>query len=495
MKKYIIILTIISATLLAGCQDFLKEAPVDRFVGDNFYKSTADAEAGVYGVYQILYNIYRRNILLLNDLPADDHKNGIGMPNQFLVDLEFLRHTAENTFVRDNWRNHYSGIQRANTVIANISKMSIPEVTKKRLIAEASFLRALYYFNLVRFHGDVPLSLGIESIQDALIPRTPKADVYAQIIKDLKLAETDLPKTVDAANQGRATAGAAKVLLGKVYLTQKSFQAAADKLAEVVNNEGQYNYGLHPKFSDNWTEATENGRESVFTIELMESPGTSNSQMALQGPKFSVPGGAVPGYIGCNEADIPTVDLCNSFEPGDTRKNVTIKTDFLSPKTGKIVVASIPLFAKYWQEGLLATGQCNINMHILRYADALLMYAEAMNEVGKTTESAAVLNRVRERAFGDKTHNVTGLGKDALREKIYQERRLELSNEGQRWFDLVRTDRFVQVMKAHGEKEAKLAESNKTTISANVKDYQVLFPIPQVELDINSALTQNPGWN
>ena len=494
MKKYIIFLSIFSAAIVSGCQNFLQEAPVDRFVGDNFYKSTADAEAGVYGVYQQLYSIYRRNILLLNDLPADDHKNGIGMPNQFLVDLEFLRYTAENTFVRDNWRQHYTGIQRANTVIANISKMTIPDATKKRLIAEASFLRGLYYFNMVRFYGDVPLSLGIESIQDALISRTPQAEVYAQIIKDLKTAETDLPKTVDATNQGRATAGAAKILLGKVYLTQKNFQAAADKLAEVVQNEGQYNYGLHPAFADNWRDATENGKESVFTIELMEAPGVVNTQMALEGPKFSVPGGAVPGYIGCNEADIPTVDLVNSYEAGDTRKATTFKTDFLSPKTGKIVVSSIPLFAKYWQEGLTITNNCSINMHILRYADALLMYAEALDEVGKTTEATAVLNRVRERAFGDKTHNVADLGKDALREKIYLERRLELSNEGQRWFDLVRTGRFVATMKAHGEKEAQLAEKNKTTITANVKDYQVLFPIPQVELDINKALVQNPGW-
>ncbi len=133
-------------------------------------------------------------------------------------------------------------------------------------------------------------------------------------------------------------------------------------------------------------------------------------------------------------------------------------------------------------------------MHIMRYADALLMYAEALNEVGNTAESITVLNRVRERAFGNKDHNVAGLSKDALREKIYLERRLELSNEGQRWFDLVRTDRFVSVMKSHGEKEAKLAETNKTTISANAKDYLMLFPIPQVELDINPLLTQNTGY-
>ncbi len=494
MKKYIITLLAFAAYLLAGCQDFLEEAPVDRFVGDNFYKSTADAEAGVYGVYQPLYSIYRRNILLLNDLPADDHKNGIGMPNQFLVDLEFLRYTAENTFVRDNWRNHYSAIQRANTVIGNISNMSIPDALKKRLIAEASFLRGLYYFNLVRFHGDVPLSLGIESVQDALIPRTPKAEVYAQIIKDLQLAETNLPKTVDANNQGRATAGAAKILLGKVYLAQKNFQAAADKLAEVVSNEGQYNYGLHPNFEDNWREATENGRESVLTIELMESPGVTNSQMSLQGPKFSVPGGAVPGIVGANEADIPTVELLSNYEPGDRRKGVTFKTDFLSPKTGKIVVSSIPLFGKYWQEGVTATGNCSINVHILRYADALLMYAEALAETGKIAESMAVLNRVRERAFGDKIHNISSLSKDALRDKIYLERRLELANEGQRWFDLVRTGRFVETMKAHGMEEAKLAESNKTTITDNARDYQVLFPIPQVELDINPLLKQNQGW-
>jgi hypothetical protein len=158
------------------------------------------------------------------------------------------------------------------------------------------------------------------------------------------------------------------------------------------------------------------------------------------------------------------------------------------------VLSSIPLFAKYWIDNLAATNQCDINMHIIRYADALLMYAEALNEAGESAKAHEVLNRVRERAFGDASGNFSALSKDAFRAKIQDERRLEFPIEGHRWFDLVRTGTFIQRMKEHSAYEASVAESNKTDIAKNVKDYMILMPIPQRELDLNPELIQNPGW-
>jgi starch-binding outer membrane protein, SusD/RagB family len=482
--------------LLAGCEesDFLKESPEDRFVTGNFYRDAKDAQAAVDAVYQQLYSIYQRNMLILNDLSTDDHKNGLGMPNQFLQDIEFLRYTSENTFVRDMWQFNYSGINRANSAINNIGKINMEETLKKRLIAEASFLRALYYFNLVRFYGDVPLILQLESLQDALIARTPKEKVYEQIIKDLEYAQDNLPLQYNNTNTGRASAGAAKILLGKVYLTMQEFKKSADKLAEVVENEGQYGYGLHPNFADNWKVATENGKEMVFSIEFMKNPGVPNGQMTLQGPKYSVPGGAVPGITGANEADIPTMDLYTQYAAGDTRKAVTFKTEYLSPKDGKTYTSSIPLFGKYWEAGEAVTNNSAVNTHIIRYADALLMYAEALNESGNSPKATALLNRVRERAFQHTNQNYSGLTQADFREKVYLERRLELANEGHRWFDLVRTNRLVNVMKAHGTLEAQLAESSKTTITANIKADHVLYPVPQRERDLNGLLSQNKGY-
>lgn len=493
MKIVYLFIAFLLLTTACKKSSFLRENPEDRFVTENFYSGAKDAQAAVDAVYHQLYSIYQRNMILLNDLPTDDEKNGIGMPNQFLIDLEFLRFTAENTFVRDMWSLNYSGIQRANSAINNIGRITMDESLKNRLLGEASFLRALYYFNLVRFYGDVPLIVKLESLQDALIPRTPKEEVYKLVIADLQFAENNLPKTYTSTNLGRATSGAAKILLGKVYLTMRDFQKSAGKLEEVVQNESSFGYGLHADFKDNWKIATENGKETVFSVQMMQPPGTPNGQMVLQGPKFSVPGGQVPGLVG-NEADIPTMDLYNKYITGDTRKDVTFKLEFVSPSNGRTYKSSIPLFGKYWEDGETIAGNCDVNFHVLRYSDALLMYAEALNETGNTAKAIGVLNRVRERAFRNVRNNYTASTQSAFRDQVYLERRLEFANEGQRWFDLARTNSLFTTMKAHGTLEAQLAESNKATISANAKEHQVLYPVPQREMDLNKLLIQNQGY-
>src|SRR5690606_24623203 len=251
IKKYIAALSIAFA-LLTSCSSFLEERPEDRFVIGNFYASESDAEAAVNAIYQQLYSIYNRNMFLLNDLTTDGEKNGLGMPNQFLQDLEYLRFNSENTFIRDMWRDNYSGISRANAAIVTVPSVTMNETSKARLIGEAKFLRGLFYFNLVRFFGDVPLILKLESINDAMLPRSSVAEVYQQIVSDLGDAAAALPVSYGAADMGRVTAGAAKILLGKVYLTLGEYQRSADVLAEVIDHEGDYGYGLHENYGDNW---------------------------------------------------------------------------------------------------------------------------------------------------------------------------------------------------------------------------------------------------
>lgn len=494
MKRIYIIC--IGATLLTSCMEgFLKEEPEDRYVIDNFYSSQSDAEAAVTAVYQQLYSIYERNMFILNELPADNEKNGLGMPNQYLQNLEYLRHTSENQFVREMWQNNYSGIARANTAILNIPNITMDETIRNRLVGEAKFLRALFYFNLVRFYGDVPLILNLESVEDAMAARTPMAQVYEQIIQDLTAAEASLPVFYGDKDIGRATQGAAKILLGKVYLTQKEFQQSADKLAEVIEDEGKYGYGLHEAFADNWRAATENGNEMVFSIEFMDPPGNGNSAMILQGPKYSLPGGfEVLGLTNSNEADIPTRDLYDQYAGEDERKAATFTTDFVSLKDGSIHTSTIPIFTKYWEEGESNPANSDANMHIIRYADALLMYAEALNEIGQTPKAHVYLNRVRERAMNSSDHNYENLSEQDFRTAVWLERRLELAMEGHRWFDLVRTGRFIETMKAHAAYEASVAENNKVEIAQNIQDYMVLMPIPQREVDLNPNLQQNQGY-
>lgn len=494
IKKYIAALSTAFA-LLTSCSSFLEERPEDRFVVGNFYASESDAKAAVNAIYQQLYSIYNRNMFLLNDLTTDGEKNGLGMPNQFLQDLEYLRFDSENTFIRDMWRDNYSGISRANAAIVNIPSVTMDETLKARLMGEAKFFRGLFYFNLVRFFGDVPLILKLESISDAMLPRSPVSEVYQQIFSDLEDAAATLPVGYGSADMGRATAGAAKILLGKAYLTLGEYQRSADILAEVIAREAEYGYGLHENYGDNWKPETETGREAVLYIEYMDPPGTGNNLMVLCGPKYSMPGGfAVLGINNGNEADIPTMDLYSQFADNDERKAATFRTDFVSLIDGSVHRSSIPLFIKYWEEGERIGGNSDANIHILRYADALLLYAEALNEVDQIDEALTQLNRVRKRAFNSDEANYGALSKEAFREAVWQERRLELAFEGHRWFDLVRTGRFVQQMKAHAAREASLAEASKTEIGQNVQEHMVVMPIPQREIDLNPLLTQNTGY-
>ncbi len=477
-----------------SCEDLLTENPEDRFVVGNFYSSERDAMAAVNAIYSRLYGgMYERQFNLLVDLIADDLKNGIGMAHSHLQDIEYCRHSSENQFVRNNWQHTYDGIARANTAINTLPDVKMDESLKSRLLGEARFLRGLFYFNALRIWGNVPLLTGIGSIDDAYAPCSPESEVCALVTEDLMFAINNLPATYNADNVGRATKGAAEILLAKVYLHRKDWQAAADRLQTVISNEAAYGYGLHENYRENWETATENGAEMVFAVQFMEPPGNGNQLMQAVAPKYSIAGG-LPGLAAMWESDIPTIELYNAFDDADERKAATFHLDWVSPKNGQVYTSSIPLFYKYFEEGESKCQNSDANFHVLRYADALLMYAEALNELGSTSEAEPYINRIRERAFNDSDHNYSGLSQSELREKIRQERRLEFALEGQRFFDLTRWGIFVERMVEHGQNEAALAESLKADISANVKDIHNRFPIPQHEIDLNPDLSQNTGY-
>lgn len=491
--KYIFILLV--SVGITSCSSFLDENPTDRLVEGNFYTSEKDAQAAVDATYEQLNSLYNRLMYMLCELPTDNMKNGLGMPNSFLQDLEYLRHTSQNTFVRDMWRNCYSGIMRGNTAIRKIPEIeTVSEAKRNRFVAEVKFLRALYYFNLVRFFGDVPLILDLQTVDDARVGRSPKAEIYSLIIEDLTFAENNLPLRSEytASEEARVDRGGAKILLGKVYLTMGEFQKSKDKLAEVVENESTYGFGLHEEYGANWKRDTEAGIEAVVYIEYKEPPFKTNGEMALAGPKYSVP--EPIGVSAMNEADIPTQELYDQFDDNDKRKAVNFKTEFAHFVTGAIIPSSIPLSGKFFVEGLETGDRCDVNVHIIRYADALLMYAEALNEVGESGKALEVLNRIRRRAYGDDSGNFSPMSQAEFRTTVLQERRLEFPHEGHRWFDLVRTGTFIERMKAHSAYEASVAESNKTDIARNIKDHMILMPIPQSEMDLNPLLEQNPGW-
>lgn len=502
MKKLIcLLLIILPATLFNSCDDFLVENPVDRYVVSNVYTDESGAIASVTSIYNGLYSIYERSMYLVFDLPVDDEKNGQGMPNQYLQNLEYMRYTPNNTFVRNFWRDSYSGIFRANNALEQIPDIEMDETLKARLINEAKFLRALYFFNLVRAFGDVPLPLGT-TVDQTITARIPLNEVYAQIISDLTDAKA-LPKSYTGSDVGRATSGAASVLLGYVYVTMKNWGGAVAELGSVINNESSYGYGLWDDLKNNYRIATENGKECVFSVQFAEPPSNGNGDMQLSGPKYTLQPDygiiAIPGIQGCNEADIPCEELYSQYDAEDQRKFIIFSKEFVSPLNGKTYYTRIPIFTNHWEEGETVSGNSDCNTYVLRYSDALLLYAEALNENGDPGAAFTHLQRVRSRAY---KNDPKGILQDAktqanVRAWVRQERWQEFAHEGKRWFDLVRWGILKERMTEHANNEVALGgyESyKKKEIIANFKDAMNLMPIPQDELDANQLLVQNPGW-
>jgi hypothetical protein len=477
MKKIGLFLLVSIAFL--SCKK-LNEDPKSIIVQDQFYQTKNDAISAVTSVYSSLntdpggdFPMYGRQLYFMADAATDDETEGNAASNADVRAMGSITYIANNNRILGNWTQHYRGINWANVAIDNISAMQLDTLTKNRLVRESKFIRALLYFNLVRFFGDVPLVLHqAATISQTTVERIPAAEVYKQIIADLTDAE-NLPASYSGNDIGRATSGAAKTLLVKVYLTNKDWKNTIAKSLEVIN--GPYGYGLFDNYADVFNKSTKNGKEHIFSVQFLSNSGASNSRDRIMTDVFS-------GFSTKIPPDLPAdSSLYKSFLSTDTRKGVTYFTSLVNPATGlpyKFKYIGLRKFVDTTQ--LLTPVESGINFPVLRYADVLLMYAEALNEdQGPTTAAYAAINQVRERA---KVPDITpGLSQSAFRDAVYQERRFEFVQEGQRWFDLVRTGRLVAAVKTVKAKSA-------------VSDKDNLFPIPQAEIDVNPKVTQNPGW-
>jgi hypothetical protein len=478
MKK-IFILFILAGTLYSCTK--LDEKPSSFIVKEQFYKTQADAVSAVTAVYGSLIvdgteqPMYGREINFLTDMTTDDLSAGPSAINPNVRALSSITYTATDDRLQVMWRQFYTGISRANVAIDNIPNIQMDTVIAHRLVRESKFLRALFYFDMVRLWGDVPIvlhdptSLDLSSLKTN---RSPVADVYKQIIADLKDAES-LPPIYTGADKGRATGGSAKSLLLKVYVTQKDWQDAITIAPQIIN--GPYGYGLFPNYADIFNKATKNGIEHIFSAQFESNGGLGNTS-TLMGAAFAGFGSNVP-------ADIPAdSSVYKQFSNKDTRKAVTFYQTLTNPTTGVDKVFPTFYFGKYVDRSVLLTpGQSSINFPILRYADVLLMYSEAINEVhGANSDAYTYINLVRNRAnTGDLA---SGLSQSSFRDSLYAERRREFVQEAQRWFDLVRTGQLVQAV-------------SKVATKTNVSTKNYLFPIPQSEISLNPQLTQNQGYN
>lgn len=480
MKKIFSLITMAILLTMPSCKDdFIELTPVSTVSTDALYKTDRDfqdAVTGIYGVYQSQY----QNMWLYGDMRGDDSWDELVKGTAAAMDLFTINN--DDGVIRSTWRNYYNIINRANMLLAKIENADPAVVKNKdRHIGEAKFLRALAYFDMVRIFGDVPMVTKPLEIEESYQSgRIEVATIYQEvIINDLLDAEGKLPASYSGPNVGRATQGAAKALLGKVYLTIRDFQKAEAKLQEVT----ALGYALLQDYNAlfDFTK-NEHHSEYIFDIEYEEGIGEGNcftTNFTPKDPAIAAFYGVTGGQNGNNN---PPPSLFDLFPEGDQRKDVTAANGHTN-KDGVFIRLlptsnDVQTFTKKYLVRLLASCDSKANWKVIRYADVLLMYAEALNENGKTDEALTYLNLVRVRAG---LVGYSGLTQDDTREKIYLERRLELSFEGHRWFDLLRTGRALSVMEPNG-----------------MKPNMTVFPLPlsQVQL-INdpSIFPQNPGYD
>lgn len=489
MKKKFITSFIISTALLVvvSCDDFVDADPPYKQDADNFFRSPEDYDKALTAAYDLLQTTF--NNLWIGEIASDNSIAGgeSVTDSEGLHQIDAMTHGGVNTELRRLWRWMYAGIARANYLFEFRDNIDFPE--KERILAEAAFLRAFYYFELVKFFGDVPLIIDrrLSQSQVSSQPRTPKDEVYAQIERDLKFAADVLEWTSPV--KGRVTRGAALALLGKAYLYQDRFDEAATVLDRVIQ-EGPYD--LFPDVATMFRVINEGNSEVVFDVQYVALEGggygcleclEGNAAVGFHG----IRGYQGPVYADGNSYNLPTQNLVDAFEPGDPRLEASV-LDIEAWKTAHPEVEYVEGaggHTGYYNNKYLKRADelgppdndltSPVNYVAIRYADVLLMAAEAHNRKTAPDDGRArqYLNEVRDRVDMP-TVNLSG---SALTDAIYHERRVELAGEGHRFFDLVRTGKAAQA------------------IEGFVEGKHELFPIPQVEIDLAGAgWIQNPQY-
>jgi hypothetical protein len=473
------------AILVSACSDDFVD--VDSFDEDseNFFNSEEDYRSALISAYDMLQSTYLN--VLLGEIASDNTLAGgesaTDVPG--IQEVDDMIHTPVNQQLRDIWNWMFAGVNRSNYILEFKDKSDFSG--KEVILAEATFLRAYYYFELVKWFGDVPLAVDQRLLfgDQNTVDRTPEAEVYAQIEADLIFAAANLPAV--QSETGRATRGAAQALLGKVYLYQDKFQEAATVLDEVINSG---TYDLLADYTTMFENDNENNIESVFEVQYTDVEGAGFGCLQCSEGNVAVGFNGIRNYSGPLfesgfSFNVPTQEVFDAFEPGDLRRDVAI-LDIEAWASANSDVSYVEGFEhtgyynrKYIaRQGDLNTGDANLtnpnNYRAIRFADVLLMAAEANNRGSIDEDKARLyLNRVRSRAG---LADVTSSGTD-LTNAIYQERRVELVGEGHHFFDLVRTDRAAQ-------------EIDGFTSQKNEK-----FPIPGIEIELaGNRWDQNPGY-
>jgi hypothetical protein len=479
-----------------GCKKFLEEPDRSNFTMDNYFTKPEHAESATNAVYESLRAVTGGGF---NGAPWMMLEFATGLANTELGQAQnsiFVRNLVNNS---DNeyggvyWTSSYRGIANANLAIAKIPQIAMDDLLKKRYLGESRFLRAHYYLNLVRIFGKVPLitqPVSLNSPELYPVP-SPIEDVYKLIVDDLTIAEAaGLPFT-DV--KGRVTTGAVKSLLSRVYLTMAGFplqkgkeyyQKAADKAAEVIAS-GKYD--LFPGYDDLHNPAKKNTGENIFMVQFASLILPSNWQTSI------VPyNQGISAYSDETGAIFANKEFVESYAPGDKRveeKQFYYKTFSLkSDRTKTKDLGGYYLYKHFDTDAQINSKSSGLNWPIQRYAEVLLTFAEASNEVaGPTAAAYAAVNKIRKRA---NLPDLSSLTQDEFREAVWKERWYELSFENITWFDMARLRKAFNV----STKKFENFIGHKFSYGPVLKDRELLFPIPTAEIRNNKNLIQNPGY-
>ncbi|WP_278960902.1 RagB/SusD family nutrient uptake outer membrane protein [Parabacteroides johnsonii] len=483
--KYNLIAIALLGFSFSSCSDFLEQNPQTDLSENDFYKTADDILSAVNGAYSSLQegDVYG-NWYVFGEIPSDNTRNQLSGSVTTQNEFDQFYIDTQNSMIASFWKAAYKVINRTNTVLGRIDGIEINAELANRYKLECKFIRALMYFNLVRVYGDVPLVLKEISISESYdILREPKENVYNQIIADLKEAQ-GLPVSYSTAEDGRATQGAAKALLADVYMTLHKYAEAETILAEIINS-GRYSLLENTPGSLNidgyknvFSPVNHNSKEGIFEIQFLKGGYGEGSNYANNfAPENSGTNVVAVGGTGGN--NIPEMDIYNAYEEGDLRRDFSMSLGYYDNRKNNEWVES--RYVCKFMDVPYQNNDASNNYPVIRYADVILMYAEALNQNGKTAEACKYLNMTRRRGFGYQTTETSPVDlqttdKAQFALMVEQERRVELAFENHRWFDLIRTGRAVEVMKSKG---FSLNETN------------LICPIPQKQIDVNPKLTQN----
>jgi hypothetical protein len=498
MKKLnikIIVASILFIGLTVSCSDDFVDVVSSEANSEDFFNSEEEYQSALVGAYDLLQSTYLN--VMLGEIASDNTLSGGESATDVIgiQEVDDMIHTPQNSQLGNIWGWMFAGVNRANYILEFQDKTDF--TGKEEVLAQAKFLRAYYYFELVKWFGDVPLVVDKRFLfgDQFNVDRTPKAEVYAQIELDLISAADNLSYV--PSQEGRVTKGAAQALLGKVYLYQDKFTESADVLEKLIN-EGPYD--LVTDYTTIFELEGENNIESVFEVQYNDEQGAGFGCLQCSEGNVAVGFSGVRSYVATPDSEgdifssgfsfnVPVQEVVDEFEDGDLRKDVAIlDIEAWATQTG------ISYGTGYEHTGFFnrkyiprkrttdAQGDRNItnpnNYRSIRFADVLLMAAEANNRKLPSDDGKAKshLNRVRQRAFGDMMHDISSSGSN-LTDDIYHERRVELIGEGHRFFDLVRTGKAAQ------------------EIDGFVSGKHEVFPIPLIEIQLTgNRWNQNPNY-